>query len=516
VTESVDRPSGGHDRDTRVADAVRASEESLRLIVDTIPGLICILSPDGALEQVNRQVRDYFGRPIEELRQWGTSDAVHPDDLPRTIAAWTDAVATGSAFEGEHRLRRADGVYRWFQARAKPMRDGDGHILRWYMLITDIDARKRAEDALRASEHDLRAIIDTMPGYVATMTAAGEIQLVNKPILDYTGRSLDELQDWANSDVVHPDDLLRVLAAWTHAIETGQLLEYDHRLRRANGAYRWFHLRGLPQRDEEGAVLRWYVLLNDIDDRRNAEEALRQTQARLSRAAQIATVGELAASIAHEVNQPLQAVVANGHACLRWLSAAPPNLDKAVEAADRIVQDGKDAGEVVRRVRSLFKRTAVEKVAVDVNEVIAQMLTILDSERVRKEVSVETDLERDLPPVSGDRVELQQLVLNLLLNGLEAMEPVLDRPRRLTIHSRRQDDAVARVEIRDHGVGLKDPATAFEPFYTTKVNGLGMGLAICRSIVEAHGGQLWAESDGGDGATFCFTLPFQSRIGDER
>lgn len=507
-------PGGTQDQHARVEDALRMSELRLRLLVDTIPGLIVILSPDGAVEQVNRQVLDYFGRPLEVLRRWGTGDAVHADDLPRTIAAWTQAVASGVPFENEHRLRRADGAYRWFQARALPLRDSDGRIVRWYMLITDIDDRKRAEDALRAREHDLRSIIDTMPGYVATMSAAGDIQLVNKPILDYTGRSVEELQDWANTDTVHPDDLAHVIAAWKDAIETATLLEYEHRLRRADGAYRWFHLRGLPLRDEAGAILRWYVLLNDIDDRRNAEEALRRTQARLSRAAQVATVGELAASIAHEVNQPLSAVVANGHACLRWLSATPPNLEKALEAADRIVRDGKDAGEVVRRVRSLFKRAAVEQVAVDVNEVIAQMLRILDGERVR-DIIVETDLEGDLPPVWGDRVQLQQLVLNLLQNGLEAMESVLGRPRRLTIRSTRQADGLARIEIRDCGVGLKDPATVFEPFFTTKVNGLGMGLAICRSIVEAHGGQLWAVSDGAHGTTFCVTLPLQPRIADE-
>ena len=510
MTDSAGHSSGEHDQHTRAEDAFRVSVQSLRLLVDTIPGFIVILTPEGAVEQVNRQVLDYFGRTLEDLQRWGTSDAVHPDDLPRTIAAWTHSVATEVPFEGEHRLRRADGTYRWVQARAQPLRDSDGRIARWYMLITDIDDRKRAEDALRASEHDLRSIIDTMPGYVATMDPAGVIQLVNKPLLDYTGQSLEELQDWGSTEVVHPDDLPRVSAALMHSIETGQLMESEHRLRRADGAYRWFHLRGLPSRNEAGVVLRWYVILNDIDDRRNTEDALRRTQSRLSRAAQIATVGELAASIAHEVNQPLAAVVANGHACLRWLSATPPNLDKAFEAADRIVRDGKDAGEVVQRVRSLFKRAAVEKVAVDVNEVIAQMLRLLDGERVRKDVSVETDLEGDLPPVRGDRVQLQQLVLNLLLNGLEAMEPVLDRPRQLTIRSTRQNDGVARVEIRDRGVGLKDPGKAFEPFVTTKANGLGMGLAICRSIVEAHGGQLWAVSDGVDGATFCFTLPLQS------
>jgi C4-dicarboxylate-specific signal transduction histidine kinase len=179
-----------------------------------------------------------------------------------------------------------------------------------------------------------------------------------------------------------------------------------------------------------------------------------------------------------------------------------------MEAAGRIVQDGKDAAEVVARVRSLFKRGATEKVAVDINEVIWQMLRVVDPERAKKDVTVEPDLDRDLPPVSGDRVQLQQLVLNLLLNGIEAMEPVGDRPRRLAVRSLRGNDGVARVEIEDCGVGLQDPATAFEPFFTTKHNGLGMGLAICRSIVQDHGGRLWAVSDGAHGATFCFTLPF--------
>ncbi|HVQ16934.1 MAG TPA: PAS domain-containing protein [Vicinamibacterales bacterium] len=515
MSGSADHVRGEHERHTRVEDLLRASEESLRLLVETIPGFVCITTPEGALEQVNRQVLEYFGRPLEELQRWGTTDALHPDDLARTVAAWMHAVTTGVSFESEHRLRRADGAYRWFQARANPLRSSDGRIARWYMLITDIDDRKRAEDALVAVEQDSRSIIDTIPGYVATMSAAGEIQLVNKPLLDYTGRSLEQLQEWGNGDVVHPDDLPRVSTIWRNSIQTGDLLEFEHRLRRADGAYRWFHLRGLPARDEAGTIFRWYVLLIDIDDRRNAEEALRRTQARLSRSAQIATVGELAASIAHEVNQPLAAVVANAHACLRWLAATPPNIEKAVEAADRIVRDGKDAGEVVRRVRSLFKHDAVERVAVDLNEVITHMLRLLDGARVRDGVSVETDLDRDLPPVWGDRVQIQQLVLNLLLNGLEAMASVLDRPRRLTVRSG-EHGGDARIEIQDRGVGLKDSAKAFEPFFTTKADGLGMGLAICRSIVEAHGGRLWAVSEGVDGTTFCFTLPLQSRDAHER
>jgi signal transduction histidine kinase len=264
---------------------------------------------------------------------------------------------------------------------------------------------------------------------------------------------------------------------------------------------------GQAARDNEGRLTRWYGLLIDIDDRKIMEDALRSTQTRLSRAMQTATVGELAASIAHEINQPLAAVVTNGHACLRWLSTESPSLGKAREAAERIVRDGKEAGEVVRRIRALFRRTAIEKVALDLNDVIGEVLRLLQGETARRRVIVGTDLGQDLAPVTGDRVQLQQLILNLLLNGIEAMDSVADRPRTLFIRSLREGEDTVRVEIRDSGVGLKDPDAVFEAFFTTKENGMGMGLAICRSIVEAHNGRLWAASGVGPGTTFCFTLP---------
>jgi signal transduction histidine kinase len=254
-------------------------------------------------------------------------------------------------------------------------------------------------------------------------------------------------------------------------------------------------------------MTRWYGLLIDIEDRRNAEESLRNTQARLSRASQTATVGELAASIAHEINQPLSAVVSNGHACLRWLLSDPPNMVRAQQAAERIVRDGKDAGEVVRRIRSLFKRAPLEKIAIDLNEIIGQVLDVLRGEITRKQVALEIDLERELQSVMGDRVQLQQLVLNLLLNGIEAMDPIVNRAKKLYVRSSQQSPQVALLEIRDCGVGIKDPDKVFEAFFTTKETGMGMGLAICRSIVEAHEGRLWATPAEGCGATFSITLP---------
>jgi C4-dicarboxylate-specific signal transduction histidine kinase len=229
----------------------------------------------------------------------------------------------------------------------------------------------------------------------------------------------------------------------------------------------------------------------------------------MARAAQVATVGELAGSIAHEVSQPLAAVVANGHACVRWLSQSPPNLLRAVEAAERIVKDGKDAGEVVRRVRALFKRAAVEKVPLDLGEVIGEVLRLLDSYPARKAVSLEVDLDPELPLVSADRVQLQQLLLNLMLNALEALEPVGGRTKQLSVKATRAEAQLAVIQISDNGIGLDDPAAVFEPFVTTKPEGMGLGLAICRSIVAAHDGRLSAERNAGFGTTFTVTLPLR-------
>jgi len=491
----------------RAEEALRSSEHQLRSMLDSIPALVTTMTPEGDTETVNEQLVAYTGQAPEELKNW--AEKLHPDDRASIADRWRRSFETGDPYETDERVRRADGVYRWFHVRGLPMRDAEGHIVRWCLLWTDIEDRRQAEQALRASEHHLRLISETIPALVWRTTPDGEIDYVNRRVLDYAGKPLEDFGNAGWLQLLHPDDVESTIRLWRENTRTGNSHQVTYRLRRADGAYRWFDVRGEPLRDNEGRVVQWYGICIDMEDSKRIEEALRNTQERLSIASQIATVGELSASIAHEVNQPLTAVVSNGNACLRWLSAQPPNIAKAVEAAERIVRDGKDAGEVVRRIRALFKRAAHEEVSLDLNEVIGEVLGLLRSEIAKRRVIAETDLAQDLAPVTGDRVQLQQLILNLLLNGIEAMDRVTDHPKRLFIRSIQQPDDTVLVEIRDSGVGLKDPDTIFDAFFTTKENGMGMGLAICRSIVQAHNGRLWAASGEGPGATFCFTLPLQ-------
>jgi C4-dicarboxylate-specific signal transduction histidine kinase len=264
----------------------------------------------------------------------------------------------------------------------------------------------------------------------------------------------------------------------------------------------------VAQRTEE-LVAANKALKKEIAQRKDAEEALRQAHVQLSRATQVATAAELSASIAHEINQPLAAVVANAHASLRWLSATPPNLERVREAVERIIRDGKDAGEVVRRVRSLFSGAAADMGPLDLNELVVEVVNLLQMETTRKQIVVEPDLASGLPPATGDRVQLQQLVLNLLLNGIEAMDMVLDRPKRIFIRSSLHQRSYILVEVEDNGIGLDDPEKVFEAFFTTKMTGMGMGLAISPTIIQAHHGRLWAERRDGIGAKFCFTVPLE-------
>jgi hypothetical protein len=276
--------------------------------------------------------------------------------------------------------------------------------------------------------------------------------------------------------------------------------------------YRWTDGRAEPLHDQGGSIVQWYGVCFDIDDEIRAQEALRRAQDKLARATQAASLAELSASIAHEINQPLAAVIANSHACQRWLTAIPPNVDRAQAATARIVRDANSAAEVIGRIRALFKQTGQVRTPTGINDVIVEVCELIVDEVAGKNIAVETDLNSTLPPVLVDRVQIQQVLINLMRNGIDAME-LATTSRSLRIRSLREGDAI-HVEVSDFGAGVEHPERMFEPFFTTKENGMGMGLAICRSILEAHDGQLWAMINEPTGTTLAFSLPIQAERED--
>ena len=430
------------------------------------------------------------------------------DDFPAQTERLILNVASNQAVMGvqESRLMRelkrvADDLDRRVAQRTGELAAANEELRR------EIAERRLVEERLRRSEQELRLLIETMPAMVWRATPAGEPDYINQRLADYLGRTATDLTQQRWEEILHPEDVDSAARDWGIALETEGSLAGQYRFRRADGVYRWFQYHSEPLRDIDGRVVHWYGVQVDIDDHKKAEETLRTTQTKLSRASEIATVAELAASIAHEISQPLAALVANAHASLRWMSADPPNLERAQLTAERIIRDGNAAADVVSRIRALFKRTDSTRARLDVNEVIDEVSRLIAGEASSLNVAIGTDLEPDLPPILADRVQMQQLIANLARNGIDAMESADGSARMLSIRSRRDGTNGLLIEISDLGRGLEDAERVFEPFFTTKDKGMGMGLAICRWIVEAHHGRLWGAPNIPRGATFSFTLP---------
>src|SRR5882724_1049854 len=619
----------------RAEEALAASEHNLRLVFDRIPGFVALLTSAGDVELVNPQLVEYCGRSLDELRLWGTSDTVHAEDLPRVAQIFARSIKSGNPYDFEARLRRFDGIYRWFQVRGLPVRDENGPILRWCALHTDIDDRKRAEDALRVSECDLSSIINTIPMLAWSARPDGFCDFLNRRWLDFTGLSAEQARGSGWGAAIHPDDAKGMLGSWQLALVTGQLADVEVRMRRFDGEYRWFLLRASPLRDESGKIVKWYGTNTDIDDRKRAEEelqrseaflaegerlslsgsflwrldtdeitfseqlyrtfefdhdaavtlerigsrvhsediplltdkieaartgnkalnyeirlrmpngsvkylrtiahgnrdrdgkqeiigaiqditerrlsedALSQARSDLAHVTRVTSLGVLTASIAHEVNQPLSGIITNASTCLRMLAAVPPNLEGARETAKRTIRDGNRASELITRLRALFSKKESATEPVDLNEAAKEVIALSLSELQRNRVILRPEFADDLPVVIGDRVQLQQVILNLLKNASDAMSAVNDRPRQLQIRTERGTDDQVRLTVQDAGVGIDPQAMdrLFQAFYTTKNDGMGIGLSVSRSIIERHHGRLWAEPNDGPGATFSFSIP---------
>jgi PAS domain S-box-containing protein len=778
-------------------------------LVDALPGLVWIALPDGRAELVNRRWAEYTGLSLEQATGLGWLSTIHPEDLGWVLERWQFFLESGQPGEVEARLRRYDGEYRRFHCSTAPIADESGRIVKWCGINTDIEDRRQAEEMLSVEERRSRRILDGLPTMVTLMTPEGEFDQGNRHMLEYLGKTLEELKARPVGYSFHADDRPEVLRLWRHAVETGEPYDHEARLRRADGVYRWFHTRGLPLRDEKGRIITWYLLQVDIDERRRAEdvlaaekqllekvargfslsslldelahrvedlaqgclcsillvnpdkahfsvgagpslpprynailhgktidrhygpcslavvdkapvitadlandprwnastwpalmaeyglrscwsmpifssawdvlgvfaiyraepvsptvferelidrftkiagiaieraqgdaalkaseaelrrahahlteaqrlsqtgsftwdvqaddhtwsteiyrifgiepgtkvsmpmihavihpedmpaveavigralvgedfdlvfrivtaggavkhahvvghrseqitdrpvflgaihdvtqskvaeEALNKARSELTHAARVMTLGALTASIAHEVNQPLSGIITNASTCLRMLAADPPNIEGARAVTQRTLRDGNRASEVIQRLRALFARRHSRIEPVDLNDAAREVLTLSSSELQSNRVILRNQFDERLPAVRGDRVQLQQVILNLVLNAADAMRDVEDRPRNLLVETARDDENSIRLSVRDSGVGI-DPQSLeklFDAFYTTKSDGMGIGLAISRSIIENHEGRLWAHANEGPGATFSFSIP---------
>jgi PAS domain S-box-containing protein len=509
------------------------AEQRLRLVVDTTPAMINTLRPDGYLDYVNKGWLDYFGFSLDTaldradvMKMSPPSEAdmyegrwqpiIHPEDLPGFTDQWKSMLVSGKPGEREARVRRFDGVYRWHLFRAVPLHDEAGKPVKWYASAFDIEDRKNAEEALRRSEGYLaEAQRLTHTGSWAWRVAGRDALHLSEEWYRIYGFDPEEgLSAWEKRlQRTHPEDRAKWQGAVDRAVAEKSDYEVEFRIVLPDGIVKYIHAVGHPVLNAAGDVVQFVGSSMDITEPKRAEEALRQAQADLAHVSRVTTMGELTASLAHEVKQPITAASTNATTCLRWLAGDTPNIEEARAAAKRIVEDGKRAAEIISRIRLLFKKGPPERESVDVNEVIREMTVMLRSEAMRYSISVRTELAADLPQVVGDRVQLQQVMMNLIMNSIDAMKEV-DGTRELAIKSQRADGEQLLVSVSDTGIGLPPQQTGqiFNAFFTTKPHGTGMGLRISRSILESHGGRLWADDNSPRGASFYLTLPAKAAL----
>jgi hypothetical protein len=489
----------------------------LQATLNVIPAHTWYASPSGGLTFVNKRTADYLGLPSDHPLRFGIDvgaqwDAhlpfVHADDREETQENWSTRLRTGEGGEGSFRVRSAQGDYRWFLSRAEPLRASDGAILQWVGVNLDIEELMRAQEALRESERSSRSAFDGIAGLVAVLAPNGELETVNRQLLEYFGQPVEWIKNWGTNDAVHPEDLPRVVELFKRGIASGIPYNQEFRIRRFDGEYRWFENRHVPIHDDSGRIARWYNLLTDIEDRTRALARLAQMQADFAHMNRVSVMGELVASLSHEITQPIASAGIYARAAQNFLDMQPPDLSEIREALAGIVGNAGRAGDIIERIRDQIKKAPPRKERFDLNAAIDEVIGLARSAIIKNRVWIQTRLSQGLFPVHGDRVQLQQVVLNLLLNAVEAMGSVEAAPRELLIGTR-QDHTGTLVAVHDSGPGI-DPEhleRVFNSFYTTKPSGTGMGLSICRSIIDAHGGRLWAEANEPRGTIFQFTLP---------
>jgi PAS domain S-box-containing protein len=441
-------------------------------------------------------------------------ERIHPDDRDKVLQAFEKAFHEKVDSEAEYRIVLPDGTLKYAHSIGHPVLDESGDLVEILGTTVDITEHKRTEGVLRRIE----AYLAEAQRLTHTGSWAGDGLL--RPLYwseeHYRIFGLDPKQGLPTREQplerIHPDDRGAMVQAFETGIRGKVDFEAYYRIVLPDGAIKHVHGIGHPVLNANGELVEVIGTTVDITERKRAEEErarLRHLETELAHINRVSIMGELTASIAHEVNQPLSGVVSNGSACLRWLAGDTPNIEEARETARRIVRDGKRAAEIIGRIRALTKRTATPREKLDLNETMREILQLVGDEAKKKSVTIRTCFADNIFPVLGDRVQLQQVVLNLVMNAIEAMNTITERAREVVITSRNIDSDQVEVTVEDSGTGLDPEASVriYDAFYTTKPSGMGMGLSICRSILQAHDGRLWATANHGAGTTFHFALP---------
>jgi PAS domain S-box-containing protein len=474
-------------------------------LFETLPGCVWRTFADGGLDRVNPGMLAYLGKIGDDLkRDWWS--CVHPEDRPDIGTATASLLDKSETTYPPLRIRRHDGVYRWFQCIDREFHDERGMLNGRCGMGWDIHDTLVAARDLREREGAIRSIVDCIPGFVWQLGSSGELQYLNNKVFEYTGKSLEGLREPGWRDCVHPDDVESFVGLWARALQDRKSITVEFRLRRADGVYRWFRTIGAPILNAQGGVNSWCGVDIDIDEEKRVDRGLRSAQSQLARTAQLAIAAELTASTANAINQPLAAVVANAFACQRWLSRTPPNVARAAPILDLIVQDSKAVAAIVKRIMAIIKGAPPTNSPVDVNSVIEDVIRLQAEDLQEQGIAVVTKLEPNLPMIQANAPLLRQVLVNLLRNAIDALGEQRLGPKILSIVSRREPGELA-IEVGDNGGGYLDGSPLFEAFYTTKNGRLGLGLAIVRSIVESYAGRVWAHHNDPIGSIVGFSLP---------
>jgi PAS domain S-box-containing protein len=520
----VPNPAGGPDlaasvvaditEQKRIEQELRASEERWRKVFEHAPTGIAMVGQDRRLFAANPACQRMLGYDESELRQMTAADFSFEDERELTRSIHMRLLdGEEQAVRLEKRYRQSNGDIIWGDAslfRVPATGNSPAFVT---AMVVDITERKRAEDSLRVSEARWRSIFEHSVVGIGTTDRNRRYLSANPALQEMLGYSEEELRRLTLAEVTHPEDRdatdRGLDAVWGRRQESYHI---EKRMIRKDRGVVWVNITAAPVPATESNPEFLPAIVVNVTEQKRAEEQLRVSRAELARVSRLTTMGELTASIAHEVNQPLAAIAASGNACRRWLAGAQPNLDRARDSVDRMIKDAHRASEIITRIRWMTRKAPPAQLPVDIKDVIADVLSFARGELLAKGVSVRLALLESLPGIVGDRVQLQQVMLNLVMNAVEAMASVTDRERVLAIRSQRADDGSPIVTVEDSGLGL-DPANTeriFDAFFTTKPGGMGMGLSISTSIVETHGGRLWVSPNLPHGTAFHVKLPAAS------